>query len=147
MKSTPPARSARRRPPKSAATRAGGTLHLAEGAHEGGELLQALAWGELQVLAKQRAIDVLLVGLDDRVRFQFGGPGSRRRLAHDQESSTSGASERKAEAAVSAQGAGRARAGRRPGEETAPGRRGRTRRGRRGSRSGTVERAATRLRP
>jgi hypothetical protein len=27
---------------------------------------------------------VLLVGLDDRVRFQFGGPGSRRRLAHDQ---------------------------------------------------------------
>src|SRR5262245_34581236 len=67
MKSTPPRARARSSPPKSAALAGSGSVHLRQRTHELHELPEALVRTEPQVLAKQAAVDVLLVCLDHRV--------------------------------------------------------------------------------
>src|SRR5262249_15301165 len=72
MNATSPPTSVRRRPPKSAATRAG-ILHLGQRTHVRLQLQQALGRRQLEVLAEERAVDVLLVLLDDGVRLEDDG--------------------------------------------------------------------------
>src|SRR5262245_34955384 len=70
MKRTWPRARACNSPPKSAARGGAGSARLFEGPHELRELADSLVRCELQVLAEERAIDVLLERIDHRIRRQ-----------------------------------------------------------------------------
>src|SRR3954468_18634589 len=81
MHSTPPSARAWSSPPKSAVLAGGSGVDLRQRAHEPLERPEPLVGGELQVLAEQTAVDVLLVGLRHWIGSEVGPP-RRRALTH-----------------------------------------------------------------